>query len=161
VLKQILKNSTYLSGFFRFSFEIKSHFTKTPNIAEVDITDNCNLKCIHCYHFGGKDVFNKKELPLELWKKRFIELYKSGIRSILLVGGEPALRPDILMMADTIFPFIDVITNGVIKVPDKFNRRLFVSVDGKPETNDKIRGRGVFSKIVNIFSAEMVTVDAF
>jgi len=123
-------------------------------MAEVDITDNCNLRCKHCYHFHGKQNFKKKELSIEIWKERFNDLYKKGIRFILLVGGEPALRKDVLMLADRIFPFVYVITNGTMKIPDDFNHRLFVSIDGSPETNDSIRGNGVFKKVIKNYKGD-------
>ena len=123
-------------------------------IAEVDITDNCNLRCKHCYHFHGKDDFKTNELPLRVWQKRFKELYKSGIRLVLLLGGEPALRNDILMLADRTFPFVYVITNGTIKIPQEFDHKLFVSIDGTRKTNDAIRGNGVFSRVIKNYSGD-------
>jgi MoaA/NifB/PqqE/SkfB family radical SAM enzyme len=122
--------------------------------AEVDVTDNCNLRCKHCYHFHGKDVFKTEELSLHIWKKRFNELYKSGIRHLLLVGGEPAFRIDVLMLADRIFPFVYVITNGTIKIPEEFNHRLFISIDGSQKTNDSLRGKGVFSRVMKHYSGD-------
>lgn len=123
-------------------------------MAEADITDNCNLRCKHCYHFHGKQNFEKKELSIEVWEKRFNLLYKKGIRFILLVGGEPALRKDILMLADGIFPFVYVITNGTMKIPNEFKHRLYVSMDGSRDTNDSIRGKGVFSRIIKNYSGD-------
>jgi MoaA/NifB/PqqE/SkfB family radical SAM enzyme len=72
----------------------------------------------------------------------------------LLVGGEPALRPDVLMLADKTFPLIYVITNGTIKIPEKFSHRLFVSIDGLPKTNDSIRGNGVFARVMKNYSED-------
>jgi len=131
----------------RIVFGVKS-------FAEVDVTDNCNLRCKHCYHFHGKDHFKTDELSIDVWEKRFNELYKSGIRNILLVGGEPALRIDVLMLAHKIFPFIYVITNGTIKIPKEFNHRLYVSIDGSRKTNDSLRGSGVFSKVMKNYSGD-------
>ena len=122
--------------------------------AEVDVTDNCNLRCKHCYHFHGKDDFKTQELPVEIWRERFRELYRSGIRFALLVGGEPALRIDILMLADKIFPFVYVITNGTIRIPEEFDHLLFVSLDGSRKTNDSIRGAGIFSKVIKNYSGD-------
>ncbi len=122
--------------------------------AEADVTDNCNLRCKHCYHFHGKNNFKTKEVPINIWEKRFRELHQSGIRYILLVGGEPALRNDVLMLANKIFPLIYVITNGTIKIPKEFNHRLYVSLDGTPRTNDLIRGKGVFSRVIKNYSGD-------
>ena len=135
-------------------FELKRIVFGVKSFVEVDVTDNCNLRCKHCYHFQGKDDFKTQELSIDVWERRFNELYKSGIRNILLVGGEPALRNDVLMLADKIFPFVYVITNGTIKIPEKFNHRLYVSLDGSRKTNDSIRGKDVFSKVMKNYSGD-------
>lgn len=134
--------------------ESKRLLLGTKHIAEVDVTDNCNLRCRHCYHFHGKSEFRKEEVPLELWEERFRELHRKGVRFILLVGGEPALRKDVLMLADRTFPLVYVITNGTIKIPDEFNHRLIVSLDGSEKMNDSIRGKGTFSKVIENYSGD-------
>ncbi|MBI5207399.1 MAG: radical SAM protein [Candidatus Firestonebacteria bacterium] len=138
--------------FYILWLELKRIVFKTKYFAEIDITDNCNLRCKHCYHFNGKEIFIKDDLPLDVWEKRFNNLYASGIRFVLLVGGEPALRKDILQLADKTFPFIYLITNGTIFIPKEFNHILFVSIDGNLLTNDLIRGKGVFAKVTNNYS---------
>jgi MoaA/NifB/PqqE/SkfB family radical SAM enzyme len=132
--------------------ELKRIVFGVKYFAEVDVTGNCNLRCKHCYHFHGKGDFRTQELSVHVWEKRFHELYKSGIRYVLLVGGEPALRNDVLMLVDQVFPFVYVITNGTIKIPEEFNHRLFVSIDGSQKTNDLIRGKGVFSRVMRNYS---------
>lgn len=134
--------------------ETKRAVFKQKYFAEIDVTDNCNLRCRHCYHFHGKTDFKTQELPIGEWEKRFSDLHKSGVRAVLLVGGEPALRPDVLMLADKTFPIVYVITNGTIKVPDEFRHRLFVSVDGSPTTNDAIRGKNSFSRLMENYSGD-------
>lgn len=140
--------------FYLILLELKRIIFRVKYFAEVDVTDNCNLRCKHCYHFHGKDDFMTKELSLDVWNKRFNDLYKAGVRFILLVGGEPALRFDVLMLADKIFPFLYVITNGTIKIPKEFNHLLFVSLDGKQEKNDSLRGKRVFSKVIKNYSKD-------
>jgi MoaA/NifB/PqqE/SkfB family radical SAM enzyme len=137
-----------------FLLEMKRVLFGKGFIAEVDITDNCNLRCGHCYHFHGKDDFRKEELPLDVWERRFNELHRAGIRLILLVGGEPALRKDVLMLAHSTFSLVHVITNGTIKIPKEFNHRLYVSIDGCSKTNDSIRGKGVFSRVIRNYSGD-------
>ena len=134
--------------------ELKRRLLKAAHTAEVDLTDICNLRCSHCYHFDGKDEFQKVKLPIDVWRERFEGLYKNGIRLVLLVGGEPALRQDALKLADEIFPYIFVITNGMIKMPGEFHHTLFVSIDGKESTNDAIRGKGVFAKVLKNYSGD-------
>jgi MoaA/NifB/PqqE/SkfB family radical SAM enzyme len=148
-LKKYLRVLLYV-----FWLELIRIVFRVKSFAEVDVTDNCNLRCKHCYHFHGKDDFRTEELSIHVWEKRFNELYKSGIRNILLVGGEPALRIDVLMLAHKIFPFIYVITNGTIKIPEEFNHRLYVSIDGSRKTNDSLRGSGVFSRVMKNYSGD-------
>ena len=134
--------------------DLKRSIFKTKYFAEIDVTDSCNLRCKHCYHFQEKEDAKTQDLQTCVWEKRFNELYKSGIRAVLLVGGEPALRPDVLMLADKTFPLVYVITNGTIRIPEKFNHRLFISLDGLPKTNDNIRGNDVFSKVMKNYSED-------
>ncbi|NOR45007.1 MAG: hypothetical protein GQ534_05415 [Candidatus Delongbacteria bacterium] len=134
--------------------ELKRKIFGVKYFAEVDVTDNCNLRCIHCYHFNGKDDFKTKELDIDIWEKRFLDLYRSGIRFMFLVGGEPALRIDVLMLANKIFPYNYVITNGTIIIPNSFDHILFISLDGTEKTNDFIRGKGTFSKIMKNYSQD-------
>lgn len=147
-----MKNVSLLPYFLWL--EVKRVIFRKKYFAEIDITDNCNLRCRHCYHFHGKSDFKSQELPLSVWEKRFSDLHNSGVRAVMLVGGEPALRPDVLMLADKVFPIVYVITNGTIKVPDDFNHRLFVSVDGTPKTNDFIRGKNSFTRLIQNYSKD-------
>jgi MoaA/NifB/PqqE/SkfB family radical SAM enzyme len=148
-----MKKYAHALSYF-FWLELKRIMFRVKCFAEVDVTDNCNLRCKHCYHFHGKKDFKTQELSIHDWEKRFNELYKTGIRNILLVGGEPALRIDVLMLADRIFPFVYVITNGTIKIPEEFNHRLYVSIDGCLKTNDSLRGNGVFSRVIKNCSGD-------
>jgi len=148
-----MKKQAYIL-FYLVWLELRRVIFRIKYSAEVDVTDNCNLRCKHCYHFHGKDNFKTQEPSIHVWEKRFNELYKSGIRNLLLVGGEPALRIDVLMVAAKVFPLVSVITNGTIKIPEEFNNRLFVSIDGSRKTNDSIRGKGVFSRVMKNYSGD-------
>lgn len=152
----LIHNIFYYATFFiKMAYcEVKRLAFGIEYIAEVDVTDDCNLRCKHCYHFNGKHEFNAKETSAAEWEERFVELHKKGIRSILLVGGEPTLRQDVILLADKIFPVASMITNGTIKVPHSFNHPLIVSLDGAGETNDNIRGAGVFSKVLANYSGD-------
>lgn len=136
--------------------------TKKPFIAELDITDRCNLRCSHCYHFAEKGDKNKEEISIDGWKERFNMLYEQGIRMVMLMGGEPLLRRDVVMLANEMFPFVEMITNGTMALPDKksYRHRIFVSLDGLEKTNDSVRGIGVFSKVTeNIKEDKRVVIN--
>jgi len=126
-------------------YEITRRIKNTKFIAEVDVTWRCQLNCTHCYYhkYAGAE-----EKSTDAWKAFFDGLYDRGVRYVLLVGGEPTLRMEIINMAVEGFKFVDVITNGLIKIPTSLPVRIFLSVDGLEHTNDKIRGEGVFRKAI-------------
>ncbi len=131
-----------------FFYELKRLIFGTIYIAEFDITDKCNLNCEHCYHFNFKNQLNFSDLPIERWKSEFLKLKAQGIRRVLLIGGEPALRQDIISEASKHFEFIDICSNGTIKIGEFYNQKIFVSIDGNRETHDNIRGSGTYEKVL-------------
>ena len=125
----------------------------TAHTAMIDITDVCNLRCPHCYYFHKlRDL--AQEPAAEVWEERFRGLYRDGVRIVLLLGGEPALRQDVLWRADKVFPFVDVCTNGTVKIPTWFRHRIFLSLDGGPEMHDALRGKGVFSRVMDNYRGD-------
>jgi len=133
-------------------FELKRTIFGIKYIAEFDLTDTCNLNCPHCYHFRQKDKLDYTELSTEEWRNKFVDLKKSGIRRVLLIGGEPSLRKDIIELACSIFKYVDICSNGLIKIDFNFNAKLFISIDGNETTHDSIRGKGVFKKVLENYS---------
>lgn len=134
-------------------YEAKRLVLGVRHTASIDITAACNLRCSHCYFYRDpRDIAD--EPSAAAWGERFRELRARGIRIVLLLGGEPALRPDVLDLADRAFPFIDVVTNGTIPIDKGFRHRLFVSLDGGPTTHDAIRGQGVFARVLKNFSGD-------
>jgi len=129
-------------------YELRRILTGRIYIAEFDLTDDCNLRCKHCFHFRDNDYIRREQKSIYDWGRKFIELKKSGIRRVLLIGGEPSLRLDVIEEANKIFKYIDICTNGTYRIGDYFNQRIFVSVDGVEEYNDSVRGNGVFKKVM-------------
>jgi sulfatase maturation enzyme AslB (radical SAM superfamily) len=74
-----------------------------------------------------------------------------GTKTAVLTGGEPTLRMEVIKEAIKIFPTVQVVTNGVIKLP-RFNGykqpKYWVSIDGTKETHEKIRGAKVFDNVI-------------
>ncbi|MGQ9465793.1 MAG: radical SAM protein [bacterium] len=127
------------------------------------ITNFCNLRCCHCYQ---DDFTHTGELPfIEVIKivdriTQELREYQIGIN---VTGGEPLLRADIydilkyLDIKDNI-KTINIITNGLFldkKAMEKLNefrklKELKISLEGgDAETNDRIRGKGTFDRVVN------------
>jgi MoaA/NifB/PqqE/SkfB family radical SAM enzyme len=117
----------------------------SPVMMNYEITRDCNLNCPHCYFH--KTLVGDSELSDADWKKTFVAHKEKGAIFAFLSGGEPALRIPVIRAAKAIFGSISVVTNGLIKIPEDINCRLFVSVDGPEDVHDSLRGKGVFAKI--------------
>ncbi len=134
--------------------ELKRIVFKKIYVAEFDLTDDCNLRCVHCYHFRNSKTFDGVAVEIGIWEAKFVELYNAGIRRVLLIGGEPTIRMDVIKLAAKIFPYIDICSNGTIRIGDFYKQKIFVSVDGDRDTHDGIRGKGVFDKIIENYSGD-------
>ncbi|MFX1374180.1 MAG: radical SAM protein [Promethearchaeota archaeon] len=132
---------------------LQSIVRKVPFYVNFDLTWQCNLKCKHCYFFSSTTELEKKrkELSNEEWIRVFKYHRKLGTKIAILTGGEPTLRMDVIKEAVKIFPSVQVVSNGVIKLP-RFNGykqpKYWVSIDGTEETHNKIRGAKIFDKVI-------------
>jgi SynChlorMet cassette radical SAM/SPASM protein ScmE len=129
---------------------------KTPRSVDVDITNECNLRCGYCYHFTGPgDV--KEDLPAEEWLSFFEELGRCAVMDVCIAGGEPFLRKDLKEIIAGIVKNrmrFKVLSNGMLITDEVASyiaatRRcdsVQVSIDGgTPETHDRSRGKGSFA----------------
>jgi len=127
----------------------------TPELT-LNITNNCNLKCIHCF----QNAPSKSNLPIEILHN-ILDDYSNNIAEkseITISGGEPLLHPnivDVLDYCDTLGYEVGIFTNGLLlrkmykKINDKVNI-IQISLDGASQTiNDEIRGKGTYEKIID------------
>ena len=63
-----------------------------PFSVVFEITNHCNLKCLHCYQENGK----REELSFQEIKVILDDLEKLGTMKVTLTGGEPLLREDFI-----------------------------------------------------------------
>ena len=125
------------------------------------LTERCNLTCTHCA-VPEEDSPATHELSTVEWGDFIAEVIDSGVRRIVLSGGEAFLRPDCLDIADKALAggaeSLVIVTNGTL-FPTTISQRLaalqrqwtnllvHVSLDGcTPATHDLIRGRGGFDR---------------
>lgn len=131
-----------------------------PPFLIASITSQCNLHCKGCYARGNKACVDREaqnQLTDQEWLRIFDEAKDIGIGFILLAGGEPLMRPDIIKAAgripEIIFP---IFTNGTminedyIKLFSK-DRNLIpvLSIEGNEKYTDLRRGNGVYQKLIN------------
>ena len=126
-----------------------------PPFLIASITSSCNLHCAGCYSRSNHATEDGKpiaQLTGEEWLRIFNEADELGVSFILLAGGEPMLRWDIIeaagRMQNILFP---IFTNGTY-MNDKYfalfdkcrNLIPVLSIEGgKAETDDR-RGEGIY-----------------
>ncbi|MDP2728908.1 MAG: radical SAM protein [Dehalococcoidales bacterium] len=65
-----------------------------PEIVSWNVTNACNLHCAHCYLDAG--VVRKGELSTEECYRVIDEMSELGTEMVIITGGEPLLRRDLL-----------------------------------------------------------------
>ena len=115
-------------------------------VCSVDVTNQCNLRCHHCYFFEHEQPEN---LAVERWRAFFDKLKVEGFPffSCSWVGGEPLMRQEIIEMGSKYFRRNMVVTNGTIRIPDWPHVNFKVSVDGVEERHDRLRGAKTYQRI--------------
>jgi radical SAM protein with 4Fe4S-binding SPASM domain len=117
----------------------------------VEVTDRCNLSCIHCYlgDTSGED------LPLRAVKTVLDEFEQMGGLRLVVTGGEPLLHPDFAginaLASGRAFRSI-LVTNGTIIDQASASTLRFdevqVSLDGMKDGHDYVRGEGSFKRAI-------------
>jgi [mycofactocin precursor peptide]-tyrosine decarboxylase / 3-amino-5-[(4-hydroxyphenyl)methyl]-4,4-dimethylpyrrolidin-2-one synthase len=151
---------------------LKQALTSTRLHAPVnvtwEVTEACNLECSHCLSAGlrtpgqrapGLRTQGRGELDLAQCRALIDELARMQVFQVNFGGGEPFLRDDfldILRYTHAAGITTCVSTNGTV-LDDALVDELLgmapvylqVSLDGAcAETNDAIRGRGTFDRII-------------
>lgn len=125
-----------------------------PPILIASLTGRCNLSCAHCYSRTHHRQTGP-ELTLEQWNGIFYQADELGVAVIMLAGGEPLMRRDVVNLAghyrNIVFPLF---TNGFLIDGDlvtyfRSNQNLIpvISLEGFEQDTDVRRGRGVYGVI--------------
>lgn len=104
----------------------------------VDVTDQCNLRCEHCYFFEQEQ---EGSMDPEAWEQRILALKERSkfLHSCTWVGGEPLLRKGVIERCKKHFLHNLIVTNGTIPLPDWPEVYFHVSIDGNEEAHEKMR----------------------
>jgi MoaA/NifB/PqqE/SkfB family radical SAM enzyme len=125
-----------------------------PSFLIAGITEECNLHCVGCYANANAQGGSNACMSRRDWSRVFSEAGALGIAMILLAGGEPLMRRDVIEEAAShvgiLFP---VFSNGTMM--DGETIRLFherrnlvpiISIEGDAELTDERRGGGVYAQ---------------
>lgn len=126
----------------------------------LELTQQCNLYCVHCYSNSGGQVENKS-LPLEKWYEVIEEGSQLGCKKIQFIGGEPTLIKKLVDIIEKArqegYEDIEVFTNATLlsdELVEQF-RKKEVSIatsfySFNPLVHDSVtRTNGSFTKTVN------------
>ena len=169
-IRATLKNPKGAAFMAKFALATKKASKKRENAKKngdhippfliSSITSSCNLHCAGCYsrcNHATVDSAPVKQLSGEEWQKIFDEADEIGVSFILLAGGEPLIRRDVIERAgktqNIMFP---IFTNGTFmdekyfKLFDDYRNLIpIMSIEGNKEVTDKRRGNGVYDKLIS------------
>lgn len=131
--------------------------THVPPLIIASIASRCNLHCAGCYAraTGACDDESAHDLTAQEWGNILEQASALGVSFMLLAGGEPLLRRDVVQTAaqhkNMVFP---IFTNGTMI--DETYMRLFeqnrnlipvFSIEGNAAQTDARRGAGAYSTV--------------
>jgi len=117
------------------------------------ITNACNLHCAYCYRDAG--AHDEEEIPYAIAAETLREIVVLNPARLVLTGGEPLLRRDLLPLAHEFraergTTRLCLMTNGTLvkeecaaSLVGSFDE-IRVSIDSFREVNDVMRGPGSF-----------------
>ncbi|MBI5758619.1 MAG: radical SAM protein [Planctomycetales bacterium] len=121
----------------------------------------CNLTCTHCFISCSPHNDSFGFLTLDEVERQLAESVRWGVKEYYFTGGEPFLNRDLVAILERTLDYgpATALTNATVLKPEWLDRlkraeqgsvyslEFRVSLDGPtPETNDPIRGAGVFEK---------------
>lgn len=125
----------------------------------IAMSNRCNLSCAMCTTTTHPHEL-EEELSFDAWARIIDNVTRFKVESIGFGGGEPLIRKnDVSRLAKMVASkgiIVNIITNAslltaeflddIIEYKDKII--FLLSLDGLEEENDKIRGVGVFKKVI-------------
>ena len=133
-------------------------FSKDSSNLFFHILTKCNLSCTHCYINKEQHGSNTLDIDtIKNWLHIFSD--KAFQTNVIFLGGEPTLHPDLAAAVKAAkqlgFKSITIDTNGYLFhdildriTPDDVDFLSF-SLDGaRAATNDAIRGKGCYNKVI-------------
>lgn len=139
---------------------LRSFDTSYPRWVMLQLLEHCNLRCRMCYQWGDSGPYREKTTLRRLdfaIVRKIIDECKPARPYYELYGGEPLMYPqiyDVLFEIESAGSKSQLNTNGTLlnevakSLIGTSLERIWVSLDGSPEVNDRQRGEGVFARAV-------------
>jgi radical SAM protein with 4Fe4S-binding SPASM domain len=94
-----------------------------PLNASIELTQRCNIRCLHCYNFDRDEprpACDKPELSTEEILRVMDDLRAAGCLFLMLTGGEALSHPDLFLFIDHARKLnlaVQLLTNGTMLKP--------------------------------------------
>ncbi len=146
------KNKMKLSH-LNLQYEVRNKFFEKPILRQLffELTLNCNEHCQHCGSRCGE--VRADEMSPQQWKAildQVKEDFEGSLPQINVTGGEPLLYPgfeEVMTYAHSLGFKWGMTSNAILITPEVARmlqrcgmNTISVSIDGLPETHDRIRG---------------------
>ncbi|WP_438433605.1 radical SAM/SPASM domain-containing protein [Gorillibacterium sp. sgz500922] len=137
-------------------------FLVGPHQIAFDITNKCNLRCLHCYNNSGENAVSRKELTDEQVMAFIDDAAEMRLFNFCFCGGETLLRKNLVYRAAERLKAkgvntVSLVTNGLLLDRDTASRlkesgidRLQLSIDGaRAASHDRLRNKqGAYEKVI-------------
>ncbi len=129
---------------------------RKPLVAGIPLTDACNLSCRHCV-VANQGRGHHSYRRIQGWMQL---LYRRGARILYLQGGEAfgwregeKTLDDVVRLARRMGYFkVAAVTNGTYPIETEADL-VWLSIDGTRPVHDRIRGDGVFDRVMTNLAA--------
>ena len=131
---------------------------KTDNGIWIKVTNRCNLRCKYCYADASIDCDSSFELSVKQIKDMLEELKGKNFNKIVITGGEPLMRNDIVEILETCAQYgkVQLLTNGTICTHELYDKIISIvdviqiSIDSYEEgAHDQNRGKGSYANVIS------------
>ncbi len=158
---RLLRTAAFQKSQARRRAEAAGEGRTVPAVLIASVTRRCNLNCAGCY---SKALRPAAGSPEELSDRRFLELFREaldlGVGVLMLAGGEPLLRRNLLEQVSRMpGPLVPVFTNGLLVDGawlELFARGSLVpvfSLEGDASQTRERRGAGIHEKVLSSMRA--------
>lgn len=162
-IEQDYKNQLVAAGLFNNTNRCqpyKPHVATKPELkmAWLEITQTCNLRCVHCYE-GNSHISSSNTLTVEEWYKVIDQLALENVSRVVVIGGEPCCSKDVSKIlkhlaqkgiSTTLFSNGTLFTDELVQLMAEYNVLAKFSLYGHTaEIHDRITlVKGSFNKLM-------------
>jgi radical SAM protein with 4Fe4S-binding SPASM domain len=140
-IDRLIENHLWCESFCPSKYQNNLKYSPELHFSWLEITNLCNLRCVHCYKGEENNKQYPNQLDINQWRDIIDQLSRMNCKSIQFIGGEPLL----CLYLNNLIQYayfkgirdITVFTNGTlinedfIKIFKEYNVKIRVSLYGQ------------------------------